>query len=108
METEQKVKSKLQEKLEAQGWTLLENVGPLLGKGILFGGSPVHIPAKCSRPRRDQELEKKYLKRFKKVKVTDAYDDEGNLIGSMRAIYVKDEIKHRFQYNIDIKNPLGI
>lgn len=79
----EKFKSKLQERLETEGWELLGNDDPwrkrINEKQILLNSQ-----------KGDAELKKEFLEKgFKEVMVAEAYDLFGKSLSKLRAIYVK-------------------
>lgn len=104
----EKIKSNLQKRLEAQGWTHLTNECPATEvkyvpvssprvftgpKGVLMYAFEEFFESRAQnrgRPLTDEELRREFLNRdFKEVCIADAYDIEGKPVPKLRAIYVK-------------------
>ncbi|MEK6918320.1 MAG: hypothetical protein AABW51_05220 [Nanoarchaeota archaeon] len=70
------IKSKLQTTLEKEGWSWLTN-------------EPARVLLRNPQ-KSDEEIRQMYLQRkFKEVRIEDAYDSESQPLSSYRAVYIK-------------------
>jgi hypothetical protein len=80
----EKKKSKLQIKLESEGWRLLTN------EDLMWDKSGDMNRPRLS-PKTASELIDEYFDMgFRNIRVEQAYDIQGNLLSEHKAIYVKD------------------
>jgi hypothetical protein len=86
METKEKVKSKLQIKVESEGWEFLTNEA-ISDYESDWDGSVVDKGSK----RDDADIYMEFFNSgtYRGIKIEDAYDAKGNLLLSHRAVYVK-------------------
>jgi len=85
------VKSKLQKKLEAEGWTFLTNIQTGFidnPRTVDMGGFTLDTETM----RETQEYLRNIKKKYKEVREEEAYDINGHLLPPyLRAIYVRSE-----------------
>jgi len=86
METKEKAKSKLQVKLESEGWELLTNEA-IRGSESDWDGSVLDT----GEDRTDSDIFMEVYSNgtFRGIKIADAYDVDGNPLTHYRAVYVK-------------------